>query len=72
MNLKCDTNEPTYEIETDSQTQRADLWLPSGGGGGGNDWDFGISRCTLLYIEEMNNRILLHSTGDYSIPCGKP
>ena len=51
VNLKCDTNELTYEIETDSQTQRTDLWLLSGGGVGGNDWDFGISRWTLLYIE---------------------
>jgi len=33
VNLKCDTNELIYEIETDSQTQRADLWLPSGGVG---------------------------------------
>ena len=27
-NLKYDTNELIYETETDSQTQRADLWLP--------------------------------------------
>ena len=27
-NLKCGTNEPVYE--TDSQTQRTDLWLPWG------------------------------------------
>ena len=27
-NLKYDTNEPIYETETDSQTQRTDLWLP--------------------------------------------
>ena len=27
---KNDTNEPTYETETDSQTQRTGLWLPSG------------------------------------------
>ena len=29
-NLKYDTNEPTYETETESGTQRADLWLPRG------------------------------------------
>ena len=29
-NLKYDTNELTYETETDSQTQRSDLWLPRG------------------------------------------
>ena len=27
-NLKYDTNEHIYETETDSQTQRTDLWLP--------------------------------------------
>ena len=26
--------EPIYEIETDSQTQRTDLWLPTGRGMG--------------------------------------
>ena len=27
-NIKYDKNEPIYEPETDSQTQRRDLWLP--------------------------------------------
>ena len=27
-NLNYDTNEAIYNTETDSQTQRADLWLP--------------------------------------------
>ena len=30
--LKYDTDEPIYESETDSQTQRTDLWLPRGSG----------------------------------------
>ena len=55
-NLKYDTNEPIYE--TDSQTQRTELWLPRGrGGGGGMDWEFGISWCKLLYIEWINNKV---------------
>ena len=29
------------------------------------DWDFGISRCKLLYIEWINNKVLLYSTGNY-------
>ena len=33
-NLKHDTNELIYETETDSYTQRTDLWLPRGRGGG--------------------------------------
>ena len=56
-NLKYDTNEPIYKTETDSQTYRTDLQLPRGRGyGGGMDWEFGISRCKLLYIEWVNNR----------------
>ena len=34
-NLKYDTNELIYKTETDSQTQRTDLLLPQGKGGGG-------------------------------------
>ena len=32
--LKYNTNEPIYKTETDSQTQRTDLWLPRGKGEG--------------------------------------
>ena len=64
-NLKYETNELIYEIETDSQTQRTDLWLPRGWGGGGMDWEFGISRCKLLYTEWIDNKVLLYSTGNY-------
>ena len=68
-NLKYDTNELIYETETDSQTQRTDLWLPRGSGGrGGMDQEFGISRCKLLYIGWINNKFLLYSTGNY-IQC---
>ena len=34
-------------------------------GGGGKDWECGISRCKLLYIGWINNKVLLYSTGDY-------
>ena len=33
-NLKYGTNEPIYRTETESQTQRTDLWLPRGEGAG--------------------------------------
>ena len=36
-----------------------------GGGRGGKDWEFGISRCKLLYTGWTNNRVLLYSTGNY-------
>ena len=65
-NLKYDTNELICETETDSQTQRTDLRLPRGmGGRGGIDWEFGTSRCKLLHIEWINNKVLLYSTGNY-------
>jgi len=31
----------------------------------GMDWEFGISRCKLLYIEWINNKVLLYRTGNY-------
>ena len=34
-------------------------------GGGGKDWEFGISRCKLLYIGWINNKVLLYSIGKY-------
>ena len=33
-NLKYDTNELIYETETDSETQKTNLWLPKGKGDG--------------------------------------
>ena len=33
--------------------------------GGGMDWEFGISRYKLLYIGWINNKVLLHRTGNY-------
>ena len=32
---------------------------------GGMDWEFGTSRCKLLYIQWINNKELLYSTGNY-------
>ena len=48
-------------METDSQIHRTDFWLP-GRGRAGKDGEFGISRCKLLYIEWINNKVLLYST----------
>ena len=36
--------------------------------GGGMDWEFRVSRCKLLYIEWVNNRVLLYGTRNY-IQC---
>ena len=46
-----------------------------GKGGGGFDWEFGISKCKLLYIGWIN-KIIVYSTGNYinytTIACDKP
>ena len=49
------------------QTQtRTDLWLPRGEGVGGEmAWEVGVSRCKLLYTEQINNQVLLYSTENY-------
>ena len=36
-----------------------------GGGRGGMESEFGVSRCKLLYIEWINTKVLLHSTAKY-------
>ena len=33
--------------------------------GGATEWEGGVSRCKLLYIEWINNKILLYSTENY-------
>ena len=32
---------------------------------GGMDWEFGISRYKLSYVEWINNKVLLYSTGNH-------
>ena len=45
---------------------REQTWLPRGSeGGGGLNWEFVVSRCKLLYIECIHNKVLLYSTGNY-------
>ena len=66
-NLKNNTNEFIYKTETDSQTQKTNLWLPKGKGweGGGINQEYEINRYTPLYIKQINNKYLLCSTGNY-------
>ena len=35
------------------------------GVGGGMEWEVGVSRGELLYIEWINNKVLLYSTENY-------
>ena len=65
-NVKYNTNQHIHETKTDSLIQRTDLWLPRGREfRGGKDWEFGISRGKRLYIEWINNKDLLYSSGNY-------
>ena len=49
------------------QTQRTGSRLPRGKGyQGGMDRDLGLSRCKLLYMEWINSKILVYSTGNYT------
>ena len=46
--------------------KRFKTWLPrERRDGGGKDWEFGISRCKLLYIGWINSKVLPYSTGNY-------
>ena len=69
-NLKNETNELMYKTEIDPQTQKTNLWLSKGKGGGeGINQEFGISMYTLLYIliKKVTDKDLLYSTGNYII-----
>ena len=35
-----------------------------GGGGSRMDWEFRVGRCKLLYLQWMDNEVLLYSTGN--------
>ena len=39
-----------------------------GRGGSGMDWEFGVRRCKLLYLEWISNEILLTAQGTISSP----
>ena len=36
------------------------------GAGGGVEWEVGVSRCKILYMEWVNNKVLLYSTENYN------
>ena len=54
-----------YKTETDSDIENRLVVAKGEGGGGGKDWEFGVSRCKLVYIGWINNKALLYSTENY-------
>ena len=59
--FRNDTKELIYKTETDSQTQKINVWEK-----GRINLGFGIERYTPLYIKYRNIKDLLYSTGKYS------
>ena len=57
------TEELIYKTELESQMQKTNLWLRWDKWGGTN-WETGIDMYTLLYIKQITNRNLPHSTGN--------
>ena len=39
---------------------------------GGMEWEFGVSKCKLLYTEWINNKVLLYNTELYLISYDEP
>ena len=64
-NLKYDTNEHVYEIETDSQTREQTCGSQVEQGRRGIDLEFGVGRCKLLHLECINNKVLLYTPKNY-------
>ena len=64
-NIKYDTNESIYETETESWIENRLAVAKGEDFGGGVECEVGVSRCKLLYMEWINNKVLLYSTEDY-------
>ena len=56
------TNLPTKNTHRHREQTSGYQW---GGGFAGMEWEFGDSRCKLVYIERINNKVLLYSTRKY-------
>ena len=63
-NLKYDTSE-IYKTETDSQTQRTDLWPPRGRGRGRGGVGVWVKQIQTMMYRMGNSKVLLNRTGNY-------
>ena len=55
----------TYLQNRSRHTENGLVVAKGEGSGEGMDWEFEVSRCKLLYIEGINNKVLLSGTGNY-------
>ena len=53
------------------QTDIENRFVTAKGGRGGKDWEFGISRCKLLYIEWIKTGFCFIAQELYSVSCEK-
>ena len=58
-NLKYDANEPIYETETLTDVENKLVVAKGEGVGGRMEWEAGVRRCKLLYMERITNKVLL-------------
>ena len=63
QNLKYDTDEFIYKIETDSPTQKTDLWLPRGRGFGRGTGSLGFQMQIITYGMDKQDPTVQH--GNY-------
>ena len=66
QNLKYDTSEPIYETNKIKDIANRLVVANREEGGRVQHWEFGISRCKLVYAEWLNNKVLPYSTGNYN------
>ena len=71
-NLKYNTNEPMYETETDSQTQRTYLWLPREGVWLGWIGRLVLVNKTIMYRMDKQKGPTVQHRELYSISCDNP
>ena len=64
-NLKYYTNELLWNRNRLTNIENRLVVAKGAGCGRRMEWEFGVSRCKLLYREWINNKVLLYSTGNY-------
>ena len=55
-----------FTKQKETHRHRKQTYGYQGEDGGGINWEQGINRCTLPYIKQINNKVLLYSTGNYN------
>ena len=63
-NLKYDTSELITKQKQTFRHREQTVVNKGEEDGEGMEWDFGISRCKLVYTEWMKNKVVLQSTGN--------